>query len=319
MIFPDGTHALRRDDVRRRRRRVRHGRRPVGLRQVDAAADRLRPHPRRPAASVDVDRTSIGYVFQDATLLQWRTVQRNVELLAELEGMPQGRAPAPGRRERSTSSGWPASRTKYPKQLSGGMKMRASLARSLVLEPKVFLFDEPFGALDEITRERLNDELIALFQRKRLRRPVHHPLDQRGRVPVDPGARDVRPPGPDRRRLHGAVRLPALARPALRARVRRAVRRGLATPCEEPTCEHRRRRFRGAEAVDAPVVAPAERRRSPPTAEPHERQASSHGAQIIGPVVAVRPCSSRCVVHALRTGHATLLRQAGLPAPLPAR
>jgi NitT/TauT family transport system ATP-binding protein len=54
---------------------------------------------------------------------------------------------------------------KYPKQLSGGMKMRASLARSLVLDPKVFLFDEPFSAVDEITRERLNDEVIALFRR----------------------------------------------------------------------------------------------------------------------------------------------------------
>ena len=55
---------------------------------------------------------------------------------------------------------------KYPKQLSGGMKMRASLARSLVLDPKVFLFDEPFGAVDEITRERLNDEVISLFARQ---------------------------------------------------------------------------------------------------------------------------------------------------------
>ena len=65
--------------------------------------------------------------------------------------------------------------------------MRASLARSLVLDPKVFLFDEPFGALDEITRERLNDELLSLFQRKGFAGAVHHPLDQRGRVPVDHG------------------------------------------------------------------------------------------------------------------------------------
>ena len=59
--------------------------------------------------------------------------------------------------------GLDAHRDKYPKQLSGGMKMRCSLARSLVMDPQVFLFDEPFGALDEISRERLNDELLRLF------------------------------------------------------------------------------------------------------------------------------------------------------------
>jgi NitT/TauT family transport system ATP-binding protein len=115
--------------------------------------------------TVELDRSSLGYVFQDATLLQWRNVQRNVELLAELEGMPREQ-----RRKRAADSislvGLTGFEKKYPKQLSGGMKMRASLARSLVLEPKVFLFDEPFGAVDEITREHLNDELILLFQRK---------------------------------------------------------------------------------------------------------------------------------------------------------
>jgi NitT/TauT family transport system ATP-binding protein len=117
------------------------------------------------AGSVTVDRNSLGYVFQDATLLQWRTVQKNIELMAELNGV--------GKLERQQLAtdaielvGLRGFEDKYPKQLSGGMKMRASLARSLVLNPKVFLFDEPFGALDEITRERLNDELLALFQKQ---------------------------------------------------------------------------------------------------------------------------------------------------------
>ena len=115
--------------------------------------------------TVSVDRESVGYVFQDSTLLQWRTVQGNIELLAELNGI--------GKDERRLLAaqaielvGLRGFEDKYPKQLSGGMKMRASLARSLVLNPSVFLFDEPFGALDEITRERLNDELLSLFQQQ---------------------------------------------------------------------------------------------------------------------------------------------------------
>jgi NitT/TauT family transport system ATP-binding protein len=112
--------------------------------------------------AVDVNRRSLGYVFQDATLLPWRTVRRNIELLAELQGV--------ARTERTAATdsaielvGLRGFEDKYPRQLSGGMRMRASLARSLVLHPDVFLFDEPFGALDEITRERLNDELLRLF------------------------------------------------------------------------------------------------------------------------------------------------------------
>ncbi len=120
----------------------------------------------RPSSGrVEVDRAQIGYVFQDPTLLQWRTVRRNVELFAELEKVPKAE-----RARRVAESlalvGLEGFESKYPKQLSGGMRMRASLARSLVMEPHMFLFDEPFGALDEITRERLNDELLGLFQRK---------------------------------------------------------------------------------------------------------------------------------------------------------
>ena len=110
-----------------------------------------------------VGARNVGYVFQDPTLLPWRSVQRNVELLGELHGVPkpQRRAAA---RDAIAAVGLSGFEDKYPRALSGGMKMRASLARALTMSPDVFLFDEPFGAVDEITRERLNDELLRLFQ-----------------------------------------------------------------------------------------------------------------------------------------------------------
>jgi NitT/TauT family transport system ATP-binding protein len=118
---------------------------------------------RQTSGGVDV-AGNLAYVFQDATLLPWRTVRANVELLGELEDVPRER-----RRQLAQEAielvGLTGFEDRYPKQLSGGMKMRASLARALTLEPEVFLFDEPFGALDEITRERLNDELLELFAR----------------------------------------------------------------------------------------------------------------------------------------------------------
>ncbi len=117
------------------------------------------------SGTVAVARDRLGFVFQDATLLPWRTVLGNTELLLELHGVARSE-----REERAAQAikavGLEGFEHYHPKRLSGGMKMRASLARWLTLEPSVFLFDEPFGALDEITRERLNEELLRLFQEK---------------------------------------------------------------------------------------------------------------------------------------------------------
>jgi NitT/TauT family transport system ATP-binding protein len=117
------------------------------------------------SGSIEVDPGHLGYVFQDATLLPWRTVQRNVELLAELAGIDKDER-ARLAADAIALTGLGGFELHRPKTLSGGMRMRVSLARSLTLRPRVFLFDEPFGALDEITRERLNGELLDLFVRE---------------------------------------------------------------------------------------------------------------------------------------------------------
>lgn len=115
--------------------------------------------------TVELDTDRIGYVFQDATLLPWRSVQQNIELLAELHGTPKPERAAKAK-EAIDLVGLAGFEKHLPRALSGGMRMRTSLARSLTLDPELFLFDEPFGALDEITRERLNDELLRLFAEK---------------------------------------------------------------------------------------------------------------------------------------------------------
>jgi NitT/TauT family transport system ATP-binding protein len=101
-------------------------------------------------------------VFQDPTLLPWRTVQQNVELLSELHGVGKAERAQTATRAINTV-GLKGFENHYPKSLSGGMRMRASLARTLTLNPPLFLFDEPFGAVDEITREHLNEETQRLF------------------------------------------------------------------------------------------------------------------------------------------------------------
>ena len=118
------------------------------------------------SGEVVVDRANIGYVFQDATLFPWRTVRRNVQVLMELHGTPKADRAATTQRVIDLV-GLGGFENHYPKSLSGGMKMRASLARTLTLKPPVLMFDEPFGAVDEITREYLNEETLKLFQQER--------------------------------------------------------------------------------------------------------------------------------------------------------
>jgi NitT/TauT family transport system ATP-binding protein len=110
---------------------------------------------------------SLGFVFQEPTLLPWRTVAENVYLPLLLAGID--RKDARARVEEALGQvGLARFASSYPRQLSGGMKMRASIARALVTKPRLLLMDEPFAALDEITRSKLNDDLLELFARQGL-------------------------------------------------------------------------------------------------------------------------------------------------------
>jgi NitT/TauT family transport system ATP-binding protein len=107
-------------------------------------------------------REMMSFIFQDATLLPWRTVEDNVGLGLELEYAARAlRKERVARMLELVRLGHVAQ--SYPRQLSGGMKMRASIARALVSRPRILLMDEPFAALDEMTRDRLNEELLRLY------------------------------------------------------------------------------------------------------------------------------------------------------------
>jgi len=111
-------------------------------------------------------RGDIGFVFQDPTLMPWATVSANVLLPLKLRGVPgdEGEARA---REAIGLVGLDGFERAYPRQLSGGMKMRVSIARALVTRPRLLLMDEPFASLDEITRFKLDNDLLQLWARQR--------------------------------------------------------------------------------------------------------------------------------------------------------
>ena len=108
----------------------------------------------------------LAYVFQEAALMPWATVQDNVQLPLNLAKMPKREA-LTAVEESIAMVGLQGFEKRYPRELSGGMKMRVSIARALVTKPDVLLMDEPFAALDEMTRSRLNSDLLSLWNQLR--------------------------------------------------------------------------------------------------------------------------------------------------------
>lgn len=108
-------------------------------------------------------RRDVSFVFQDSTLLPWRTALQNVTLPYDVGKVPH-RADVSSAMDLLALMGLKGMEGRYPAQLSGGQRQRVAIARALISRPRILLMDEPFGALDEITRDRLNDELLKLWR-----------------------------------------------------------------------------------------------------------------------------------------------------------
>jgi NitT/TauT family transport system ATP-binding protein len=120
-------------------------------------------HPSAGDIAFPAGRPEIGFVFQEPTLMPWRSALANAQLPLELKGVARGEAEARAR-EALARVGLDGFEAAFPRELSGGMKMRVSIARALAAKPKLLLMDEPFAALDEPTRQSLNDDLLKLWR-----------------------------------------------------------------------------------------------------------------------------------------------------------
>jgi NitT/TauT family transport system ATP-binding protein len=118
---------------------------------------------RKPVDQVESSGHRLSFVFQEATLMPWASVLANVRLPMDLAKVPKAQS-EPRVRQALKMVGLERFEDNLPRQLSGGMQMRVSIARGLVTEPTLLLMDEPFGALDEITRNRLDSDLLDLWQ-----------------------------------------------------------------------------------------------------------------------------------------------------------
>ena len=157
----------------------------------------------------------VGYVFQRDTLFPWRTVADNIGYGLQLAGVAEAE-----RKERVAAcvaqAGLQGFEDAYPSALSGGMRQRAALMRTLVVEPQILLMDEPFGALDTHTKIDMHDVLLRILGARAAERSVRHPRPRRGSDAFRPHHPAVGAPGPHQRRVRGGFRTAARCREGAR-------------------------------------------------------------------------------------------------------